>query len=156
MPEILYSEKVNTHQEVQKPTSGPSISFTTSRIQYIASLGYFVKFSGPAPRKSLYANFLSRLPHKLQLNWYRCRGYNYLSCVAGVQARGLTQNPAEGTMDVTLSYHRLVPLFLTLLRRHETPHTSPFAIIENQGKCNPVTKANSIPNDRKQDSDRKE
>ena len=70
-----------------------------------------VKFSGPAPKRKNYADFLSRLPQLIK--WYDAEGYNYAKHVFDVQAE-FDPNPAEGTMDVTLSTIDGAPVYYTL------------------------------------------
>ena len=64
-----------------------------------------------SPEKKNYANFLSRLPQLIK--WYDAEGYNYAKHVFDVQAE-FDPNPAEGTMDVTLSTIDGAPVYYTL------------------------------------------
>ena len=64
-----------------------------------------------SPEKKNYADFLSRLPQLIK--WYDAEGYNYAKHAFGVQAE-FEPNPAEGTMDVTLSTIDNAPVHYTL------------------------------------------
>ena len=64
-----------------------------------------------SPEKKNYADFLSRLPQLIK--WYDAEGYNYAKHVFDVQAE-FDPNPAEGTMDVTLSTIDGAPVYYTL------------------------------------------
>lgn len=64
-----------------------------------------------SPEKKNYADFLSRLPQLIK--WYDAEGYNYAKHVFDVQAE-FDPNPAEGTMDVTLSTIDGAPIYYTL------------------------------------------
>ena len=63
------------------------------------------------PDKKNYEDFLSRLPRLIK--WYDAEGYNYAKHAFGVQAE-FEPNPAEGTMDVTLSTIDNAPVHYTL------------------------------------------
>ena len=64
-----------------------------------------------SPEKKNYADFLSRLPQLIR--WYDAEGYNYAKHAFDVQAE-FDPNPAEGTMDVTLSTIDNAPVHYTL------------------------------------------
>ena len=64
-----------------------------------------------SPEKKNYADFLSRLPQLIK--WYDAEGYNYAKHAFGVEAE-FEPNPAEGTMDVTLSTIDNAPVHYTL------------------------------------------
>ena len=52
------------------------------------------------PDKKNYEDFLSRLPRLIK--WYDAEGYNYAKHVFDVKAE-FTPNPADGTLDITLT-----------------------------------------------------
>lgn len=63
------------------------------------------------PDKKNYDNFLARLPKLIE--WYDVNGYNYAKHVFGVEAE-FNPNPAEGTLDITLSTIDNAPIHYTL------------------------------------------
>ncbi len=63
------------------------------------------------PEKKNYDDFLSRLPQLI--NWYAAEKYNYAKHVFDVKA-DFTPNPAEGTLDITLSTIDGAPIHYTL------------------------------------------
>lgn len=63
------------------------------------------------PDKKNYEDFLSRLPRLIK--WYDAEGYNYAKHVFNVTAE-YTPNPADGTLDITLSTIDNAPIHYTL------------------------------------------
>lgn len=63
------------------------------------------------PEKKNYDGFLSRLPQLIK--WYAAEKYNYAKHVFDVKA-DFTPNPAEGTLDITLSTIDGAPIHYTL------------------------------------------
>lgn len=63
------------------------------------------------PEKKDYANFLARLPQLIK--WYDAEGYNYAKHVFNVTA-DFEPNPADGTLDITLSTIDNAPIHYTL------------------------------------------
>ena len=63
------------------------------------------------PDKKNYEDFLSRLPRLIK--WYDAEGYNYAKHVFDVKAE-FTPNPADGTLDITLTTIDNAPIHYTL------------------------------------------
>ena len=63
------------------------------------------------PNKKNYEDFLSRLPRLIK--WYDAEGYNYAKHVFDVKAE-FTPNPADGTLDITLTTIDNAPIHYTL------------------------------------------
>ena len=63
------------------------------------------------PDKKNYEYFLSRLPRLIK--WYDAEGYNYAKHVFDVKAE-FTPNPADGTLDITLTTIDNAPIHYTL------------------------------------------
>ena len=63
------------------------------------------------PDKKNYEDFLSRLPRLIK--WYDAEGYNYAKHVFDVKAE-FTPNPADGTLDITLTTIDNAPIYYTL------------------------------------------
>lgn len=61
--------------------------------------------------KKDFGNFLSRLPQLIE--WYEAEGYNYAKFVFDVTAE-FTPNPADGTLDITLTTIDNAPIHYTL------------------------------------------
>ena len=85
-----------------------------------------------APDKKNYDDFLSRLPRLIK--WYDAEGYNYAKHVFNVTAE-YTPNPADGTLDITLSTIDGAPIHYTLDGSEPTAasplYESPLKIKEN-------------------------
>ena len=105
--------------EEQKYIKGVQANLWTEYIPTFSHAQYMVlprwaalcEIQWSSPEKKNYANFLSRLPQLIK--WYDAEGYNYAKHVFDVQAE-FDPNPAEGTMDVTLSTIDGAPVYYTL------------------------------------------
>lgn len=75
---------------------------TFSQLQYMALPRWaaLAEIQWTMPEKKNYENFLSRLPH--MINIYESEGYNYGKHVFDVTA-DYQPNPADGTLDITLT-----------------------------------------------------
>lgn len=105
--------------EEQKHIIGVQANLWTEYIPTFSHVQYMVlprwaalsEIQWTKPEKKNYADFLSRLPRLIK--WYDAEGYNYAKHVFEVQAE-YTPNPAEGSLDVTLSTIDDAPIHYTL------------------------------------------
>ncbi|WP_303011341.1 glycoside hydrolase family 20 protein [uncultured Bacteroides sp.] len=105
--------------EEQKYIKGVQANLWTEYIATFPHVQYMVlprwaalcEVQWTSPDKKNYADFLSRLPRLIK--WYEAEGYNYAKHVFEVQAE-YKPNPAEGTLDVTLSTIDDAPVHYTL------------------------------------------
>ncbi|MEG1562611.1 MAG: family 20 glycosylhydrolase [Bacteroides sp.] len=84
-----------------------------SQVQYMVlpRMAALAEVQWTMPDKKSYANFLTRLPRLIEM--YQSEGYNYAKHVFDVSAN-FQPNPADGTLDVTLSTLDGAPIHYTL------------------------------------------
>lgn len=112
MPKMLTPEE-------QKYIKGVQANLWTEYVPTFSHAQYMVlprwaavcEVQWSAPEKKNYDDFLSRLPRLIK--WYDAETYNYAKHVFDVQAE-FDPNPAEGTMDITLSTVDNAPVYYTL------------------------------------------
>ena len=105
--------------EEQKYIKGVQANLWTEYIATFSHAQYMVlprwaalcEVQWSTPDKKNYEDFLSRLPRLIK--WYDAEGYNYAKHVFNVTAE-YTPNPADGTLDITLSTIDNAPIHYTL------------------------------------------
>ena len=105
--------------EEQKYIKGVQANLWTEYIPTFSHAQYMVlprwaalcEIQWSTPDKKNYEDFLSRLPQLIK--WYDAEGYNYAKHVFNVTAE-YTPNPADGTLDITLSTIDNAPIHYTL------------------------------------------
>ena len=112
MPTSLLRKNKNILR-VCKLISGLNIFLTFSHAQYMVLPRWaaLCEIQWSTPDKKNYEDFLSRLPQLIK--WYDAEGYNYAKHVFNVTAE-YTPNPADGTLDITLSTIDNAPIHYTL------------------------------------------
>ena len=131
---------VSLTPEEQKYIKGVQANLWTEYIPTFSHAQYMVlprwaalsEVQWSTPDKKNYEDFLSRLPRLIK--WYDAEGYNYAKHVFNVTAE-YTPNPADGTLDITLSTIDNAPIHYTLDGTEPTAasplYESPLKIKEN-------------------------